>query len=61
MYCGKTADWIRIPFGIVNGIGQEMGILDGVMIVEGKGGSFGVNLGVPYQWGLCDATLLKLL
>jgi len=23
--CGKTADWIRIPFGMVSWVGQEMG------------------------------------
>ena len=37
VYCGKTADWIRMPFGVVNG--REMGVLDGgtgIVIVEGK-------------------------
>ena len=33
VYCGKTADWIRMPFGVVLG----MGALDGVVIVEGEG------------------------
>ena len=32
--------------GMVSGVGQGMGVLDGVVIVEGKG-SFGVNLGHP--------------
>jgi len=36
VYCGKTADWIRMPFGVVNGVGQRMGVLDGAVIVEGK-------------------------
>jgi len=22
VYCGKTADWIRMPFGMVSGIGR---------------------------------------
>jgi len=27
-YCGKTADWILMPFGVVSGVGQGMGVLD---------------------------------
>ena len=26
-YCDKTADWIRIPFGVVSGVGLGMGVL----------------------------------
>jgi len=38
VYCGKTADWIRMPFGVVSdGVGLGMGVLDGVMIVEEEG------------------------
>jgi len=37
VYCGKSADWIRMPFGVVRGVGRGMGVLDGVVIVEGKG------------------------
>jgi len=37
VYCGKTADWIRKPFGTVSGVGPGMGVLDGVVIVEGEG------------------------
>jgi len=29
VYCGKTAEWIRMPFGVVSGVGREMGVLDG--------------------------------
>jgi len=25
---GKTADWIRIPFGVLSGVGLGMGVLD---------------------------------
>jgi len=25
----KTADWIRVPFGVVSGVGRGMGVLDG--------------------------------
>jgi len=27
--CGKTADCIRMPFGMVIEVGREMGVLDG--------------------------------
>jgi len=36
VYCGKTAEWIQMPFGVVSGVGRGMGILDGVVIVEGE-------------------------
>jgi len=28
--CGKMADWIWMPFGVVSGVGRGMGVLDGV-------------------------------
>ena len=28
VYCGKMDDWIRMPFGMVSGIGREMRVLD---------------------------------
>ena len=40
VYCSKIADWIRIPFGVVNGVGREMGVLNRV-IVKGKGAVLG--------------------
>jgi len=27
--CGKTAEWFRMPFGMVNGVGRGMDVLDG--------------------------------
>ena len=36
VYCGKTADWIRMPFRMVNEVCRGMGVLDGVVIVKGK-------------------------
>jgi len=33
--------WIQMPFGMVSGVGQGMGVLDGVVIVEGKGAVLG--------------------
>jgi len=35
VYCGKTVDWIQIPFGMVSGVGRGMSVLDEVVIVEG--------------------------
>jgi len=36
-----------MPFGMVSGVGRGMGVLDGVVIVEGEGTVLGVNLGRP--------------
>jgi len=47
VYCGKMADWIQMPFGMVSGGGQGMGVLDGVVIIKGEGAVLGVNLGHP--------------
>jgi len=33
----KTADYISVPFGVVNGVGRGMGVLDGVHIPKGEG------------------------
>jgi len=41
------ADSIRMPFGVVSGVGQGIGVLDGVVISEGEGVVLGVNLGHP--------------
>ena len=37
VYCGKTADWIRMPFGMVSGVGRGMGVLDGSGDHRGEG------------------------
>jgi len=29
VYCGKTADWIWMPFAVVSGVSRGMGVLDG--------------------------------
>jgi len=28
VYCGKTAEWIRIPLEMVSAVGRGMGVLD---------------------------------
>jgi len=35
------ADGIRMPFGIVSGVSQGIGVLDGVVIIKGKGAVLG--------------------
>ena len=47
MYCGKMADWIRMPFGMVSAVGRGMDVLNGVMIVEEEGTVLGVSWGRP--------------
>ena len=36
-----------MPFRVTSGVGRVMGVLDGVVIVEGQGAVLGVNLGRP--------------
>jgi len=32
VYCGKTAEWIRMPFGVVSGVGRR-----GMCVLERSG------------------------
>jgi len=53
VYCGKTADWIQMPFGVVSGVGRGMPIRWGggrrrERAVLGEFGASHCN-----QWGLC--------
>jgi len=50
VYSGKTADWIRMSFGMVSGVGRGpgMGVLDaGGDRRRGRGSFWGRILGVP--------------
>jgi len=49
VYCGsgKTADWIRMPFGMVSGVGREMGVLDKGGDRRREGAVLRVNFGRP--------------
>jgi len=47
VYCGKTADWIRMPFRMVSGVGLGMGVLDGDGDRRRGRGNLGVNVGRP--------------
>jgi len=37
VYCGKRAEWIRMTFRMVSAVGRGVGVLYGVIIVEGEG------------------------
>jgi len=55
VYCSKTADWIRIPFGMVSVVGRGIDVLDrGDNRRRGRG-SFEDEFGASHcnQWGLC--------
>ena len=39
------AEWFQMPFGMVSGVSRGIGVLTGVVIVEGEGAVLGVNLG----------------
>jgi len=47
VYCGKTAELIRMPFGMVSGVGRRIGVFNGVVIIEGEEAVLRVNLGHP--------------
>jgi len=32
VHCGKTVDWIQMPFSMVSGVSRGMGVLDGVHV-----------------------------
>jgi len=37
VYCGKTPDWIWMPFGMLSRVGRGMSVLDWVVISEEEG------------------------
>jgi len=45
VYCGKTADWFRMPLGVVSVVGIRMSVLDGGGDHRREGTVLGVNLG----------------
>ena len=47
VYCGKTADWIWMPFGMVSGVSRGMSVFDGGGDSRSEGAVLGVNLGHP--------------
>jgi len=53
--CGKTADWIWMPFGVVSRACRGMGVLDRGGDHQRGRGSFGCECEASHcrQWGLC--------
>ena len=43
VYCGKMADWIHLPFGMVSGVSLRMGVLKGSGDQRREGAVFGVR------------------
>ena len=65
-YCGKTADWIWMPFGAVSVVGRGTGVLDGGPDRRRRRGSFGDRRGLNHclmvGWQvLHDATWTRYL
>jgi len=54
MYCGKTADSIEMPFGMVGLISPRNDVLDGVQLLSNLGG-----IGCPVQ-RIGDATFSQI-
>jgi len=49
VHCGKTAEWIRVPFGVVSGVGRGISVLDGGADRRRKGEFWGRICCVPLQ------------
>ena len=45
VHCGKTAEWIRMPLGMVSGVGRGMGVLDRGGDRRRERAVLGLNLG----------------
>ena len=45
VYCGKTADWIQTPFGMVSRVDRGIGVLDRGSDHRRGRGSFGGEVG----------------
>ena len=54
--CGKMADWIQMPYGVVSGVRLDMGVSDFGGDQQRGMGSFRSEFGVSHcnQWGLCN-------
>ena len=55
-----VANWIRMPFVVVSGVGRGTGVLDGSGDRRMEKGSFGGKCGTSHcnQWGLCGVVIL---
>ena len=63
VYRGKTAEWIPMPFGMVSGVTQGMGVLDGVAIIKWEGAVLGGEFGASHcnQWERCCVVVQKCM
>ena len=51
-HCGKTGEWIQMPLGVVSGVSQGKGVLDGGSYCQRGRGSFGGEFGASH----CNVT-----
>ena len=60
VYCGKTADWIWLPFGVVRAVSQGMGVLVAGEVVGGERYFWGKR-GASHcnKWELCGIVILS--
>jgi len=53
-YCGKTADWIRMPSGVVSGVGPGIHVLDGNPRASREGDVSGMVFGIFQNFSCID-------
>jgi len=61
VYCGKTADWIHMPFGVVSGVGRGMGVLDGVHTPQGESEVSGGRFALWFEWCIFKQKCIRLI
>ena len=61
VYCDKTADWIRMPFGVVSGIRLGMDVLNFGGDRPRERGRLGDEFAESHynQWGICCIVVWK--
>jgi len=61
VYCGKTTDWMWVPFGVVTGVGRGMGVLDWGGDRRRRRGSFEGKRGASHcnKRGTCVVILCR--
>jgi len=52
-YCGKTAEWIRMPFEVISGVGCGMCVLEGVHMPQEEAEEWEIQgFCSPLVWGV---------
>jgi len=70
VYCGKTTEWIGMPFGMVSGVGWGMGVLDEAGYHRRRRCSFEAEMGTLFHsctqgsyrpWKVLESPGIKIL